>query len=545
MTPQLRVLLVYPCRDVDSSVRPQFSQERIHGLLLWPFRARTYGLAFNGLEALASLTPDWVEITIANENLDAIDFDGAYDLVAITVMVTNATRACQIADRFRRRGVKVVMGGYYPYMVPEHALNHADAICASEAEYVWTEILTDARDVTLKRVYEQTQKTDMSQMAHLPRPDRWRWLRHVSLTLQASRGCPFDCEFCSIVHMLGHTMRYKQPDTIVAELERIYQHDLMGRFIGRAIFFVDDNIFGNPKNFKDICRAIIALNKRYPKFRPFFGSQLTINVSKDKEALSLMREAGFYNIFIGLESTNVDVLKSYKKFHNVAFNYDEAVARLREHGMEVIASFIFGTDADTAECFELAYDFFDRNNILYPCFNILTPIGDQWKRYLMEGRLLTVKPRLYDAQHTVFVPMKMRPIELQTGFIDLVDRVFAYDQIRKRLLGAAAQHKGEQRMKLPHLVQMGLYYKIVATLKLTGDLDGLRFVTGLKPHVESGAISMVSVIIQLDQHDFAVKNRLALAEHRYSLDVPAWESRAPAEQAQGSSIAAEIAASVR
>ena len=184
----LRVLLVYPCRDVDSRVRPQFSQERIHGLILWPFHARTYGLAFNGLETLASLTPDWVDLTIANENLDAIDFDGAYDLVAITVMVTNATRACQIADQFRRRNVKVVMGGYYPYMVPDHALNHADAICASEAEYVWTEILTDAREGTLKRVYEQTQKTDMSHMAHLPRPDRWRWLRHVSLTLQASRG---------------------------------------------------------------------------------------------------------------------------------------------------------------------------------------------------------------------------------------------------------------------------------------------------------------------------------------------------------------------
>lgn len=537
------MLLVYPCRDVDSQVRTQFSQEHIHRLLLWPFRLRTYGLAFNGLETLASLTPDWVDLEIANENLDTIDFDGAYDLVAITAMVTNATRACQIADRFRKRNVKVVMGGYYPYMVPAHALNHADAICASEAEYVWSRILTDARDGTLQRVYEQADKTDMREAIHLPRPDRWRWLRHVSLTLQASRGCPFDCEFCSIVHMLGHTMRYKRPDTIVSELERIYRHDLMGRFVGRAIFFVDDNIFGNPQQFKDICRAIITLNRKFPTFKPFFGSQLTINVAKDREALELMREAGFYNVFIGLESTSVSVLRSYKKFHNVAFDYDEAVARLREHGLEMIASFIFGTDADTPECFEQAYEFFDRNNILYPYFNILTPIGDQWKRYMLEGRLLTVKPRMYDAHHTVFVPMKMRPIELQTRFIELVDRVFAYPQIRKRLLGAAAQLR-DSRLTLPKAVQMLLYYKIVATLTLSGDHESARFVRDLKPHIESGLISMISVIIQLDQHDFAVRNRLTMREHRYPLDVPSWEDRPATEHVVGE-IAAEVAASVR
>jgi hypothetical protein len=540
---RFRVLLVYPCRDVDSHVRTQFSQERVHALLLWPFRVRTYGLAFNGLETLASMTPDWVDLTIANENLDTIDFDGAYDLVGLTVMVTNATRACQIADRFRSRGVKVVMGGYYPYMVPGHALNHADAICVSEAENVWVKMLTDARDGTLESVYEQSEKTDMGQIAHLPRSDRWRWLRHVSLTLQASRGCPFDCEFCSIVHMLGHTMRYKQPETIVAELERIYRHDLLGRIAGRAIFFVDDNIFGNPKSFKAICRAIIGLNRRYPKFKPVFGSQLTINVSRDKEALDLMREAGFYNIFIGLESTSVDVLKSYQKFHNVAFNYDEAIARLREYGMEVIASFIFGTDAETTACFDAAFDFFDRNNILYPYFNVLTPIGDQWKRYLMEGRLLTVKPRLYDAHHTVFVPMKMRPIELQKGFIELVDRVFSYDQIAKRMRGAAPS-RTDARLMLPGLVQMALYYKIVATLKLTGDREGLRFVTGLRPEIARGAISMVSVILQLDQHDWAVRNRLTLAEHRYNLDVPSWEER-PREAYTDESFAAEVKASVR
>src|ERR1700674_3463668 len=104
MAKKFRLLLVYPRRDPDSQVRTQFSQERIHGLLLWPFKARTYGFAFNGLEALASLTPDWVDVQMANDNLEDIDYNAKVDLVAITVMVTNATRACQIADKFRERG---------------------------------------------------------------------------------------------------------------------------------------------------------------------------------------------------------------------------------------------------------------------------------------------------------------------------------------------------------------------------------------------------------------------------------------------------------
>src|SRR5471032_3007788 len=110
MQKRMRILLVYPKRDPESQVRTQFSQEKIHGLLTWPFKVRSYGLAFNGLETLASLTPDWVDVKLVNENIDDIDFDADVDLVALTVMVTNATRACQIGDKFRDRGVKVVMG---------------------------------------------------------------------------------------------------------------------------------------------------------------------------------------------------------------------------------------------------------------------------------------------------------------------------------------------------------------------------------------------------------------------------------------------------
>ncbi|MHB8734936.1 MAG: radical SAM protein [Terriglobales bacterium] len=541
----MRVLLIYPKRDPESAVRTQFSQEKIHELIFHPLKGRSYGLLFNGVETLAALTPSWVELEIINENLRDIDFNADVDLVALTLMVTNATRGYQIADKFRRRGIKVVMGGYHPYMIPGNAAQHADAICVSEAEYVWEELLQDARDGRLKPVYEQTRKTDMTTIRHLPRVRRWEWLHNVSLTLQASRGCPFDCEFCSIVQMLGHDMRYKTVENLTAELEVIYKNDIMGRYFARPIFFVDDNIFGHPRTFKDLVRGIIKLNKRYPNYRAIFGSQMTINVSKDKEALALLQEAGFYNIFIGLESEDPATLRAYNKLHNIAFKYDDAIKNLREYGMEVIASFIFGTDTDTLASFDHAYNFFDRNNVLYPYFNILTPTAGQWKRFLEEGRMMTVKAKLYDAHHTVFIPMKMTPRQLQEGFVALVQKTFAYENIAKRMKGVYVD--GPQRdvkLAMPLWAEKAMYHKIHWSLGRLGDRDGQAFLAGLKPHIFAGRIPMGSVLLQIDQHDFAVKLSLANKEHRYNLDVPAWETRTN-QPARGETFASEIAAQLR
>lgn len=543
----MRVFLIYPKRDPESLVRTQFSMERVHELAFWPLRGKSYGLQFNGLESLAALTPSWVDLTVINENLRAIDMDADVDLVAITVMVTNATRAYQIADHFRKRGVKVVLGGYHPFMIPHNSLAHADAICTTEAEYIWEQLLKDCRDGKLQQIYRQTEKTDMTRATHMPRVRRMEWLHQVSLTLQASRGCPFSCEFCSIVQMLGHDMRYKTADNLTRELEVYFKNDILGRVFYRPIFFVDDNIFGHPKTLKELLRAIIQLKKKYPHYRAVFGSQMTINVYKDKEALALLEECGFYNIFMGLESQDKETLRSFNKLHNIAFSYDEAVATMRTHGMEVIASFIFGTDGDTEACFEAAYDFFDRCNVLYPYFNILTPTSNQWKRFLAEGRILTVKAKLYDAHHTVFVPMKMTPRQLQEGFIKLVSRTFDYRNIAKRMRGVYVEgNRRQARLSLPLPLEKAFYHKLHFTLGMQHDREGQAFMEELRPHIWSGMIPMASVLLQIDQHDWAVRNRHTLGEHRYSLDVPAWRDRPHEETVDaGTGLASEIAAQVR
>ncbi|MGH9481953.1 MAG: hypothetical protein ACRD1L_07640, partial [Terriglobales bacterium] len=268
---------------------------------------------------------------------------------------------------------------------------------------------------------------------------------------------------------------------------------------------------------------------------------------KDKEALALLEEAGFYNIFMGLESQDPATLRSYNKLHNIAFKYEDAIQTMRAHGMEVIASFIFGTDSDTLASFDAAYDFFDRSNVLYPYFNILTPTANQWKRFLAEGRILTVKAKLYDAHHTVFVPMKMTPRQLQEGFINLVSRTFDYGNLAKRMRAVYVDAPArEVKLALPPAMEKLMYHKLHFTLARRGDRDSVRFLEELRPHIMAGRIPIASVLLQIDQHDWAVRNTQTLAEHRYSLDVPAWGDRSREDtEGAGTGLAAEIAAQVR
>jgi radical SAM superfamily enzyme YgiQ (UPF0313 family) len=542
---RMRVLLVYPQRDPRSSVRSQYEWKTLFELLYWPFPSRGGGLKVNVLDTLASLAPPGVEVRTVNEHTETIDFDAPADLVAITCMVTHATRGYEIADAFRKRGIPVIMGGYHPFMMHQfgneaEVFEHVDSICLTEGDDVWAEILNDARRGELKRVYRQDHLTDMQTVEHrlVSRPRQW--LDYLYLTIQASRGCPFHCNFCSIIQMLGNKMRYKTPEAVTRELEAIYQRDLLGRTLGRPIFFVDDNIFGVPKEFKRILRAIIALNKRYPRFRPYYGCQATINVTKDPEAMELLREAGFFQVFIGLESLEPAVLGQYDKKQNVGYDYDAAIQTLRGYGIEVVASFIFGQDLETREAFDAAFDFFDRNDIIYPYCNILVPNQKQWIEYDEAGRILTREWKLYDAQHTVFVPANFRPRELQQGYIDLMTRVFDYANVKKRLVKAFVEG-GARQVRLPYPLQVLTYAKTLAALAVKRDRDGLRFAWSLRGHVLTNRLSALNIMFQIDQHDFAVKNVGSMAEHPYDLDVPSWSERAAARPARPEPVSADVA----
>jgi hypothetical protein len=146
--------------------------------------------------------------------------------------------------------------------------------------------------------------------------------------------------------------------------------------------------------------------------------------------------------------------------------------------------------------------------------------------YEEAGRILTRDWNLYDAQHTVFVPANLRPVELQQGYIDLMTRIFDYDNIRKRLIGAFIEGKAKQ-MWLPYWLEVAVYLKTLAALVLKGDREGYRFAQSLRPYILKNQLSVLNLLFQIDQHDFAVRNLGSLVEHPYDLDVPSWQERHP------------------
>ena len=210
------------------------------------------------------------------------------------------------------------------------------------------------------------------------------------------------------------------------------------------------------------------------------------------------------------------------------YDYDVAIQTLRSYGIEVVASFIFGKDLETDAAFDAAFDFFDRNNVLYPYCNILVPNQNQWLKYYDAGRILTREWKLYDAQHTVFVPMNMRPIEIQQKCIALMTRLFDYVNVRKRLIKAFVEG-GAKQMWLPYPLQIAVYLKTMAALAAKRDWEGLRFAWSLRPYILKNQLSVLNILFQIDQHHFALKNQGSLAEHSYSLDVPSWQERLRAD----------------
>src|SRR3990170_3393569 len=201
--------------------------------------SRAYSGYLLAIPTLAALTPPDVEVKVADENIAPIDFTSPTDLVAISVRTMFAKRAYQIASRFRERGVKVVLGGIHPSMLPEEAGQYADSIVVGEAEDIWHELIQDFKNNNLKKVYKAASRPDLSEC---PRPDRRflennKYLLHI---VQTTKGCPFFCEFCSVHAFDGTAIRHRPIEQVINDIKETQRDGIYER--KRAIFFADDNL---------------------------------------------------------------------------------------------------------------------------------------------------------------------------------------------------------------------------------------------------------------------------------------------------------------
>ncbi|MBN1695306.1 B12-binding domain-containing radical SAM protein [candidate division WOR-3 bacterium] len=373
------------------------------------------------LATVAALFPRDAKIEIINDSIEKIDYNENVDLVGITSITATTPRAYEIADKFRKKGVPVIMGGMHASALPEETIKHVDAVVIGEAEGQIKPLLKDFKNGKLKKFYASEKRPDIKHIP-LPRTDLYekknKYYKEMHM-IQTTRGCPFNCDFCTVTHFFGQTYRTRAVEDIVKEIKTVSRRTL--------IFFVDDNIAGNPKYAKELFKALIPLNIKW------FG-QASLVIAKNRELLRLAARSGCISLFMGIESVSQSSLKEVGKSMNKVEDYKESIKIIHDHGIAIIGAFIFGFDSDDKSVFEETVSFIDRNHIELPSLAILTPLPGTrlYDRMEEAGRIISRDWSKYTVGEVVFQPNLLTVEELQEGYYWSRKQLSSFSSIYKR-----------------------------------------------------------------------------------------------------------------
>ncbi len=378
----MKVTFIMPCVG-----RKPDSNEYVKGWLMEPL----------AVAMLSALTPEHITREFFDDRLEPIDYDTGTDLVAVNVETYTARRAYQIAGEYRRRGIPVVMGGFHPTLCPHEVEQYAESVAVGSAEDTWPRILSDYENGRLARRY--TAK-DNSFAGVLPDRAIYADKRYTRVTLiETGRGCRFSCEFCSISPFFRKQYFPRPVDEVVTEIEQ-------RKF--RFVFFIDDNIMVDRARTVTLLKALIPLKVQWI-------GQVSLNLARDPEMMSLMKQSGCAGVLIGFESLNRDNLTAMGKQINYSMgDYDSAASTLRKAGLGVYATFVFGYDGDTVDAFERTLAFAKRSKFFFAAFNHLVPFPGTplYQRLLLNGSLRDEKWWLSGERtfgDVVFEPWQLSP----------------------------------------------------------------------------------------------------------------------------------------
>lgn len=378
------------------------------------------------LPTLAALVPRELDATIEciDEGISDVDLNIKADLIGLTVITGTSTRAYELADHFRSRGIAVVLGGPHVTLIPDDAQPHADATVVGYAEEEWPRLLRDFSAGSMKPRY--TQRPDLD-LAISPIPDRsvlprWRYL--TDDVFEATRGCVHNCDFCVVPTAWGRKP-YQKPVEIVIE-------DLRQKRARRAIF-IDLNIIADTDYAARLFEALIPLRIQW------FGLA-TVLLAENPELLSLAARSGCRGLLMGLESISSKNLRNSKKGFNEPADFKEVVNKLHRHRIALQGCFVFGLDDDTPEVFMKTAQFAVDAKIDLPRFAIVTPFPGTplHQRLDREGRIFTKDWQLYDGQHVVFHPAQMTVEQLQRGTEAAWKHAYSFRSMASRLRATAA-----------------------------------------------------------------------------------------------------------
>lgn len=380
------------------------------------------------LLTLAGMTPPRFEVSYHEiaEFRGSEELPDDFDIVAITSLSAQIFEAYKVADRFRARGITVIMGGLHVSTLPHEALAHCDAVVAGEGEPVWNELLDDFTDGKLRRIYQSDGFFDLAD-APMPRFDLLDPGKYNRITVQTSRGCPHKCEFCASSILLTPRYKLKPVEKVIAEvraIKRIWPRPF--------IEFADDNSFVHKTHYKTLLRELAKEHIRW-------FTEADLAVADDPELLELMRASGCEQVLIGLESPRVASLRGIELACDWKARrrqrYLDAIERIQRHGITVNGCFILGLDGDTPEVFDEVVDFVRESGLYEVQVTLLTafPGTPLYRRLAAEGRLIEPENwslrTLFD--HTV-MPRDMSLEELRSGFLRLVATLYSDEETSRR-----------------------------------------------------------------------------------------------------------------
>jgi radical SAM superfamily enzyme YgiQ (UPF0313 family) len=407
-----------------------------------------------GLLTVAAMLPEEWEKKLVDLNTTALtdkDLEWA-DYVFLSAMVAQQNSAREVIDRCKKLGTKIVAGG--PFFNPKYEeweFDDIDHLISGEAEDILPLFVEDLKKGCARHIYKSDEFPDIR---GTPVPvwslvDRKKYL---SMSIQYSRGCPFNCEFCDIVILNGHVPRTKDKSQVIAELDALY--DIGWR---EGVFFVDDNFIGNKRKLKsEILPAIIRWMEE--KKHPFsFYTEASINLSDDEELMRLMTAAGFDMVFVGIESPNEESLVECNKLQNNKRDLLASVKKMHNYGLQVHGGFIVGFDSDPLSIFKSQIDFIQKSGIVMAMVGVLmAPPGTRlYKRLKKENRILPEVSGDNTDGSTNFIP-KMGREALASGYKHVVDTIYApkqyYERIRTFLREYRPGGKGAVKVSLVNLV---------------------------------------------------------------------------------------------
>lgn len=388
-----------------------------------PIRQRRIYLPGLTLPMLAAATPAGYEIRLVSEAVHEIPYDEPWDLVGITTMGSGIVGSWRIAERFRERGAKVVLGGIGATLLgPDECRERADAVVVGEADELWPRVVEDFAAGRPEPVYHPER---LPHLDALPVP-RYDLLDRAKLgywlPVQAARGCPFTCDYCSVTSFFGHRYRKRPVEQVVRDVRA-------AKALGvRRIALIDDNIGVDWDYCAELWEALVPEKITWM-------SQCSLHIAKQPALLRLARRSGCVLLSIGIESMVPASLARHGKHFNDPAQYGAWVETIRAHGIEVSTEMIVGLEGDDAGVFERTYQFIMQNRIPLPRIHILTPIPGTplYARLQREGRMLSRDFARYTGGRAVFRPTSIEPETLEREYWRLYHRLFSLRAILHRV----------------------------------------------------------------------------------------------------------------